>query len=233
MSIKDTKSLFKGKETYKEELNEAKAIKSGKVSPKEYAKQEGKEVNKMASGGRIDGVAERGHTKGKMYAKGGKCMAEGGRTRKQISDDYMSEAAADRAAEARAAKAIDDAKPYTGRANTQGYSSTTGLPLKNKVETKAEAPKSKATETKPKPKARASRETTSSRASRQAAYDAFKSSQSNRAELLGSVPDLSQPDDSTSDETFKKGGKAKCYAAGGITRADGCAQRGKTRGKYI
>jgi len=113
MSKKDTKSLFKGKETYKEELNEAKAIKSGK------------EVKKMASGGRIDGVAERGHTKGKMYAKGGKCMAEGGRTRKQISDD------------------------------------------------------------------------------------------------------------STSDETFKKGGKAKCYAAGGITRADGCAQRGKTRGNYI
>ena len=34
--------LFKGKETYKEELAEGKAIKSGKVSPEQYAKAEGK-----------------------------------------------------------------------------------------------------------------------------------------------------------------------------------------------
>jgi len=42
--------MFKGKETYKEELAEGKAIKSGKVSPEQYAKAEGKE-KKMASGG--------------------------------------------------------------------------------------------------------------------------------------------------------------------------------------
>ena len=30
---------------------------------------------------------------------------------------------------------------------------------------------------------------------------------------------------------FKRGGKVKTYAKGGVTRADGCAQRGKTRGR--
>jgi hypothetical protein len=34
------KSLFKGKETMKEETKEAKAVKSGKISPKQYVKGE-------------------------------------------------------------------------------------------------------------------------------------------------------------------------------------------------
>lgn len=40
------KKLFKGKETYGEELKEAKAIKSGKISPQEYAKGEKMEGHK-------------------------------------------------------------------------------------------------------------------------------------------------------------------------------------------
>jgi len=33
---------------------------------------------------------------------------------------------------------------------------------------------------------------------------------------------------------FAKGGKAKCYAKGGsVTRGDGCAQRGHTKGKNV
>lgn len=32
---------------------------------------------------------------------------------------------------------------------------------------------------------------------------------------------------------FKKGGKVKGYAKGGVTRADGCAQRGKTKGRMV
>jgi len=43
----------------------------------------------MASGGRIDGVAERGHTKGKMYAKGGKCMADGCAQRGKTRGNYI------------------------------------------------------------------------------------------------------------------------------------------------
>ena len=49
--------LFKGKETYKEELAEGNAIKSGKVSPEQYAKAEGKEkVKKFAMGGYMGGA---------------------------------------------------------------------------------------------------------------------------------------------------------------------------------
>jgi len=52
------KKLFGGKETVKEELAEAKAIKSGKISPMQYAKGEESE-KKMRKGGKA-------------------CMAEGG-----------------------------------------------------------------------------------------------------------------------------------------------------------
>ena len=67
--------LFKGKETVSEELKEAKAIKSGKISPMQYAKGEesekkmkcGGSTKKFASGGltsgRGDGIATKGKTK--------------------------------------------------------------------------------------------------------------------------------------------------------------------------
>lgn len=47
-----TKNLFKGKETYKEELAEGKAIKSGKITPQQYARGEKSEdaMKKMKSG---------------------------------------------------------------------------------------------------------------------------------------------------------------------------------------
>jgi hypothetical protein len=56
--------LFKGKETYSEELKEGKAIKSGKITPEQYAKGEEGE---------------------KKMKKGGKCMAKGG----SIKEDRM------------------------------------------------------------------------------------------------------------------------------------------------
>jgi hypothetical protein len=65
-------SLFKGKESMSEELKEAKAIKSGKITPMQYAKGEKSEDAKkkkpmrFAKGGSVDGVASRGKTKGKM-----------------------------------------------------------------------------------------------------------------------------------------------------------------------
>lgn len=62
--------LFKGKDTQSEELKEAKAIKSGKITPEEYAKGEKMEKAKgFAKGGYVraaDGIASRGKTKGKM-----------------------------------------------------------------------------------------------------------------------------------------------------------------------
>jgi hypothetical protein len=87
--VANLKKLFKGKDTYKEELKEGKAIKSGKLTPQQYAKGERMEDSKkmksddkkMKSGGscyakggvtRADGCATKGHTKGKMMAEGGR-----------------------------------------------------------------------------------------------------------------------------------------------------------------
>ena len=86
------KKLFGGKETYAEELKEAKAIKSGRITPQQYARGEQKEeagmkMKKMSMGGVAaskmgavktaapsrDGVASKGKTKGTQIkmAKGG------------------------------------------------------------------------------------------------------------------------------------------------------------------
>ena len=43
------KKLFAGKETATEEKNEAKAVKSGKISPKQYAKGEKSEGEKAST----------------------------------------------------------------------------------------------------------------------------------------------------------------------------------------
>ena len=90
-NVANLKKMFKGKETYSEELKEGKAIKSGKLTPQQYAKGEKMEDSKkmkdggkcMAKGGvtRGDGCVTKGHTKGKMMAMGGSCYAKGGVTR--------------------------------------------------------------------------------------------------------------------------------------------------------
>lgn len=77
MAKANLKKLFKGKESFKEELAEGNAIKSGKISPMQYAKgEEGEKKMKkggmakcMASGGFVrsaDGIAVKGKTKGKI-----------------------------------------------------------------------------------------------------------------------------------------------------------------------
>ena len=65
--------LFKGKDTFKEELNEAKAIKSGKISPAQYARGEKMEDGKksrFATGGTVRGTGAA--IRGKGF-KGGSC----------------------------------------------------------------------------------------------------------------------------------------------------------------
>jgi hypothetical protein len=89
-----TKKMFGGKESMKEELAEAKAIKSGKITPMQYAKGEKSEgetsMKKMAKGGSAgngitsakmgavktaapsrDGLASKGKTKGTMVKMSG------------------------------------------------------------------------------------------------------------------------------------------------------------------
>jgi hypothetical protein len=93
------KKLFGGKETYAEELKEAKAIKSGRISPQQYARGEQKEeagmkMKKMAGGGIAaskmgavktaapsrDGIASKGKTKGTIVKMAGnKGMKRGGK----------------------------------------------------------------------------------------------------------------------------------------------------------
>ena len=63
------KNMFKGKESFGEEMKEANAIKSGKITPKQYAMGE-KSEKKLAKGG---GIESRGKTKGTMVR-----MATGG-----------------------------------------------------------------------------------------------------------------------------------------------------------
>lgn len=69
------KKMFKGKETKGEELKEARAIKSGKITPEEYARGEKmEEAKKMKKGGSCKvkkyakggGIEVRGKTKGRM-----------------------------------------------------------------------------------------------------------------------------------------------------------------------
>ena len=93
------KKLFGGKETYAEELKEAKAIKSGRITPQQYARGEQKEeagmkMKKMAGGGMAaskmgavktaapsrDGIASKGKTKGTIVKMAGnKGMKRGGK----------------------------------------------------------------------------------------------------------------------------------------------------------
>lgn len=68
-NVVNLKKLFKGKETKAEELKEAKAIKSGKISPEQYAKGEDME---------------------KGMKKGGKCMAKGGMAKEVMGPKTMS-----------------------------------------------------------------------------------------------------------------------------------------------
>ena len=64
------KNMFKGKESYGEEMKEAKAIKAGKISPKQYAMGEKSEEKKYAKGG---GIESKGKTVGSVIK-----MASGG-----------------------------------------------------------------------------------------------------------------------------------------------------------
>ena len=107
MATDKLKKLFKGKDTYAEEMKEAKAIKSGKITPSEYAKGEKMEgegmkkggMCKKAMGGRIASKGEHavqkkskrgaeifcggGMSKAKKYARGGGIEVRG-KTRGKI-----------------------------------------------------------------------------------------------------------------------------------------------------
>lgn len=75
------KKLFKGKDTYAEEVKEAKAIKSGKLTPSEYAKGEKmEEAKKMKRGGCAKAMPTAKEMGSLGMKKGGSCKkyARGG-----------------------------------------------------------------------------------------------------------------------------------------------------------
>mgnify|MGYP000957953220 CR=1 FL=1 len=67
--MKNPMSLFKGKDDRSEELKEAKALKSGKITPQQYAAGEKKEdrMKKFARGGLV------GRGQGEARTKRTKC----------------------------------------------------------------------------------------------------------------------------------------------------------------
>lgn len=84
MAVKkfDPKKLFKGKESVGEELKEAKAIKSGKITPMQYAKGEKSEpAKKMKAGGKTSCMKTGGAVK-KMARGGG--IETKGKTRGRV-----------------------------------------------------------------------------------------------------------------------------------------------------
>ncbi len=67
--------LFAGKETMAEEMAEAQAVKSGKLSPRQFAKREmveEKKEDKMACGGKIKKMSGGGMARGGGAATKGK-----------------------------------------------------------------------------------------------------------------------------------------------------------------
>jgi len=72
-NVANLKKMFKGKETYSEELKEGKAIKSGKLTPQQYAKGEKMEDSKKMK------------SDDKKMKSGGSCYAKGG----SIKEDRM------------------------------------------------------------------------------------------------------------------------------------------------
>lgn len=78
------KKLFKGKDTRSEELKEAKAIKSGKITPEQYASGENMEKKmkdkKMSKGPAVKNFPQPKSMGGMGLKSGGavKCMAKGG-----------------------------------------------------------------------------------------------------------------------------------------------------------
>jgi hypothetical protein len=69
--------MFGGKETYAEEMKEGRALKSGKMSVRDYAKGEMAE-NKKARGGTIQKMPMAAKMGSMNMAKGGRAMARGG-----------------------------------------------------------------------------------------------------------------------------------------------------------
>lgn len=81
MATKKPAKLFTGKDTRKEEMAEAKALKSGAISKKQYVAGESKEGHGKSAPKKADAIKS-GKLTPAQYAKGSK-MANGGYAKKK------------------------------------------------------------------------------------------------------------------------------------------------------
>ena len=162
-NVANLKKLFKGKDTKAEELKEAKAIKSGKITPEQYAKGEEME---------------------KGMKKGGCCkMAKGGKVKETMGPKTMSQ----------------DVEKGSNKLTKFGESA-----VQKRGKTKGKN-----------------------------LGDSGKSVgiQGGKAKKYAAGGISDEGNDIIRPEDMKP--KTKKMAKGGVTRADGCAQRGKTKGKFV
>ena len=252
----DLKKMFKGKETKGEELKEAKAIKSGKITPEEYA-----------SGEKSEGVHK--------MKDGGSCYKEGGSVKKAPSASKpkaspyapaSQKAALQKAVQAKAPKASDAdrvAKNTAASEKVKGMQAqmaarNTPVPkapaedrgakqagMMQKLQAMKGAQQAKA-QAKPMQQA----PTQSSRQNAMQKLQAMKGAQQANAQARPAQPmggSASMAGGAAPMNKMKAGGvtgsgidgvaqrgKTKCMKNGGFVRAaDGCATKGKTKGRFI
>ncbi len=205
-------SIFKGKESYSEELKEGKAIKSGKLTPQQYAKGERMEDSK------------------KMKA-GGKRMADGGKVDNTLSDRDP-ETGLHR--NAYAFKSGD----IKNRAWTKSGSSMS----KTDVDKAADKELKSAARPNVDPRIKrgdvkdledlyeAKRKSSGYNKSRDIVDKINPEGGSSRGTDYG---DGMKRGGKVKSCGMKKGGMAKCMAKGGAVKADGKAIRGKTKGRFV
>ena len=210
MAKRDLKKLFRGKDTVAEELKEAKAIKSGKISPMQYAKGEKMEKPEKSEM--------------RKFAKAGSTLSDSDRFKRQVEGAKADMSLFKTSPYAKSTKSdpvvdkLMSAKPESKTSDSFSADEIAAGAARRKRNADLVAANPKAYAPKATPK-RAPTETAASRASRQSAYDDWKKSQS---DIRGT--------------TLKKGGKVKtkCYAAGGsVSKGDGCATKGRTKGRIV
>lgn len=208
MAKRDLKKLFRGKDTVGEELKEAKAIKSGKITPMQYAKGEKMEKPEKSEM--------------RKFAKAGSTLSDSDRFKRQVEgakadmDSFKTSPYAKSTKSDPVVDKIMSARPEKSDVFSADEIATGKARRERNAALVAANPKAYAPKATPK---KAPTETTASRASRQSAYEDWKKSQ---ADIRGT--------------TLKKGGKVKtkCYATGGsVGKGDGCATKGRTKGRIV
>jgi len=227
----DPKKLFKGKESVGEELKEAKAIKSGKITPMQYAKGEQSEpMKKMKAGGKTSCMKTGGAVK-KMASGGGveakskektpsldeRIASDPGRAKQDIQATKEREAD-----KGRVIRQVQGAKSDLSMTGSDPYKKAS-TSVMDSIPT--EDPKAKSSGLTKEELAADSKVPYKSMSSK--AAPAQTEGSKARAQIAR-MRDIYNSDASVRPEGYKKGGAVKS----GASRGDGCAIRGRTKGKY-